>query len=100
MRLVCVASAVSDCAGGCVRQSASTITQEELVRRTQQLFDSIPSGDRTPWEKYYAADCFFFDQKSSAMDKKSLVDDQSLMPAGYSGEIRMCRAGFWKMRRF
>jgi hypothetical protein len=28
------------------------ITQEELVRRTQELFDAVSSGDQKPWQKY------------------------------------------------
>jgi len=36
----------------CSRTRGETITQEELVRRTQEFLDAIPSGDRTPWKKY------------------------------------------------
>ena len=31
--------------------SSVAITESELVRRTQQLYDSLPSGDRTFWKR-------------------------------------------------
>src|SRR5438067_448276 len=30
------------------------ITQDELVRRTQELYDAIVPGDQAPWKKYFA----------------------------------------------
>lgn len=65
----------------------SAITQEELIRRTQQLFDSVCVGDQTPWKKYFAEDCMYFDEKGRNMDKAALVADVSPLPAGYSGSI-------------
>jgi len=73
----------------CSRTRGETITQEELVRRTQEFLDAIPSGDRTPWKKYFADDCMVFDEKGQRMDKKALLDSQSPMPAGYSGAIKV-----------
>jgi hypothetical protein len=32
------------------------ITKDELVRRTQELADSVARGDTAPWRKYYADD--------------------------------------------
>ena len=78
-------------AAGCSRVRGDTITQAELVRRTQEYFDAIPSGDRRPWEKYFADDTMFFDEKGRNMDKKALLADQSPMPPGYSGTIRIVR---------
>jgi hypothetical protein len=76
----------------CSRTRGETITQEELVRRTQEFLDAIPSGDRTPWKKYFADDCMVFDEKGQRMDKKALLDSQSPMPAGYSGAIKVVTA--------
>lgn len=65
------------------------ITQEELLRRTQELFDSIVAGDQSPWKRYYAEDCLFFDEKGRNMDKAALVKDISPFPKGYSGDIKI-----------
>jgi len=68
-----------------------TITQEELVRRTQQLMDAVVPGDKTPWKQYFADDALVFDEKGRKMDKVALVNDVSPMPKGYSGEIKVVR---------
>jgi len=65
------------------------ITQEELVRRTQELFDSVAPGDPTPWKKYFADDCMFFDEKGRNMNKSALIADITPMPQGYSGSIKI-----------
>jgi hypothetical protein len=52
-----------------------TITQDELVRRTQELFDSVASGNQEPFKKYFAEDAMFFDEKGRSMDKAALVKD-------------------------
>lgn len=65
------------------------ISVPELMRRTEELYDSIPSGDRRPWEKYYADDGIEYDQKGRTMDKAALVTDVAPMPAGYSGTIKI-----------
>lgn len=65
------------------------ITQDELVRRTQELFDSVAAGDQTPWKKYFAEDCMYFDEKGRNMNKAALVADVTPLPAGYSGSIKM-----------
>ena len=68
------------------------ITQDELVRRTQELFDSVAPGDQTPWKKYFADDCMYFDEKGRNMDKAALVADVTPMPAGYSGSVKIGKA--------
>src|SRR5213080_3354778 len=65
------------------------ITQEELVRRTQELYDAIVPGNQVPWKKYFADDCIFSDEKGRTMDKTKLVADITPMPAGYSGAIKI-----------
>jgi hypothetical protein len=69
----------------------ASITQEELVRRTQQLMDAVVPGNQEPWKQYYADDALFFDEKGREMDKVALVKDVSPMPKGYSGEIKVVR---------
>jgi Domain of unknown function (DUF4440)/Domain of unknown function (DUF3471) len=65
------------------------ITQDELVRRTQELCDAIVPGNQAPWKKYFADDCIFSDEKGRTMDKAKLVADITPMPAGYSGAIKI-----------
>jgi Domain of unknown function (DUF4440) len=65
------------------------ITQDELVRRTQELFDAVAAGNQEPWKKYYADDCLFSDEKGRQMDKTKLIADISPLPKGFSGVIKV-----------
>jgi hypothetical protein len=65
------------------------ITQDELVRRTQELYDAIVPGNQAPWQKYFADDCIFSDEKGRTLDKTKLIADITPMPAGYSGAIKI-----------
>ena len=65
------------------------ITQDELVRRTQELYDSVVSGNQTPWKQYFADDCTFSDEKGRTLDKQKLVADITPLPPGYSGAIKI-----------
>jgi hypothetical protein len=67
----------------------ASIDQTELIRRTQQLYDALPSGDRGPWTSYYADDAMAYDEKGRAMNKQALLNDVEPMPAGYSGVIKV-----------
>lgn len=67
------------------------ITQDELVRRTQELFDSVAPGNQEPFKKYFAEDAMFFDEKGRNMDKAALVKDIQPIPKGYSGTIKLVR---------
>src|SRR5437763_16343644 len=49
-----------------------TITENELVRRTQELYDAVVPGDQAPWKKYFADDSIFSDEKGRTMDKPKL----------------------------
>ena len=64
-------------------------TQDELVRRTQELYDSLVSGNQAPWKKHFADDCVFADEKGRIFDKPKLVADITPLPAGYSGTIKI-----------
>jgi ketosteroid isomerase-like protein len=69
-----------------------TISREELVRRTQELFDAVAPGNSEPWKKYYADDCIYFDEKGRNMTKAALVADITPLPTGYSGSIKITKA--------
>ena len=74
---------------GCSLARGPNITQAELVRRTQEIFDAVAVGKRAPFEKYFASDCMVFDEKGRSMDKQAFVADQSPLPPGYSGAIHL-----------
>ena len=75
---------------GCSRGAGvASISQDELVRRTQELVDSVGAGDKGPWKKYFAGDCLFFDERGRSMSKEMLVGDITPLPAGYSGSIKL-----------
>lgn len=69
--------------------SDESATPQELLRRTQQLYDSLVTGDQTPWKKYFADDCTFSDEKGRTFDKTKLVADITPLPKGYSGAIKI-----------
>jgi|SRR5882724_5026320 len=84
-----ISMAIAICAFGCGQTRGPAITQDELVRRTQELMDSLVPGNQEPWKKHFAEDARYFDEKGRAMDKAALVKDVSPMPAGYSGSIKL-----------
>ena len=65
------------------------ITEQELVRRTQELYDAVAAGNPAPWKQYFADDCIFSDEKGRTMDKNKLVADITPLPNGYSGVIKV-----------
>jgi hypothetical protein len=73
----------------CASRSHAPITQDELVRNTQAMFNTAATGDQTPWKEYFADDSMYFDEKGRSMDKAALVEDVSPLPAGYSGSIKL-----------
>src|SRR5262245_28168936 len=74
---------------GWAKQGA--ITQDELVRNTQEIFDAVAAGDQAPFKKYFADDVMFSDEKGRNMNKAALVNDITPLPPGYSGTIKVVR---------
>src|SRR6266403_1360267 len=70
-------------------ERGAAITEAELVRRTQELYDAVVPGNQAPWKKYFADDSIFADEKGRTMDKTKLVADITPVPAGYSGAIKI-----------
>jgi len=87
LALICFVSAAS-----IVCAADVSITQDELVRRTQELYDSLVSGDQAPWKKHFADDCMFADEKGRFFDKTKLIADITPLPPGYSGTIKIQNA--------
>jgi hypothetical protein len=71
-----------------LRAAEPAITEAELVRRTQELYDSIVSGNQTPWKKYFADDCTFSDERGRTFDKTKLVADITPLPKGIPARSR------------
>ncbi len=76
----------------CNNASQPRISQDELVRRTQELVDAVAPGDQAPWNKYFADDAMFFDERGENMNKKELVAGITPLPQGYSGTIKVANA--------
>jgi hypothetical protein len=66
-----------------------SITEDELVRRTEEMMDALATGNQEPWKKYYADDCIFADEKGRLFDKPKLIADITPLPKGYSGAIKV-----------
>ena len=70
-------------------EDSPSIKPEELVRRTQELYDAVARGDSIPWKKYFADDCIYSDEKGRTFDKTKLIADITPLPHGYSGAIKV-----------
>lgn len=90
MRVGLLVVALAFTLAGC-RSGHQTITQEELVRRTQTMMVAVAAGDKRPWQENLADDLIYFDEKGRLHDKASLVNDVSPLPTGYSGAIIVVR---------
>jgi Domain of unknown function (DUF4440) len=76
----------------CVSRNSAPISQSELVHNSQEMFNAVAAGDQAPWQKYFADDSMYFDEKGRAMDKTALGKDITPLPKGYSGSITLVNA--------
>src|SRR5213075_3210594 len=74
---------------GSAAERDAAISENELVRRTQELYDAVVPGNQAPWKKYFADDSIFADEKGRTMYKPKLIADITSLPAGYSGTIKI-----------
>jgi Domain of unknown function (DUF3471) len=72
-----------------VAQDPATITQAELVRRTQVLYDAVAPGNKAPWRQYLAADVIIHDEKGGSYTKLTFLATVVPLPLGYSGSIKV-----------
>jgi len=70
-------------------QDRSTITQAELVHRTQALYDAVASGNKAPWQQYLADDVLVHDEKGGSYTKATFLATVDPLPSGYSGSIKV-----------
>src|SRR6476646_11609857 len=61
----------------------------QLKSNTQQMYDAVVSGNKEPWQKYFADDCIFADEKGRLFNKSQLVADITPLPTGYGGVIKI-----------
>jgi hypothetical protein len=54
-------------------QDAATITQTELLRRTQFMCDAVAPGNKAPWDRYLADDAIIHDEKGGSYTKRTLL---------------------------
>ena len=54
--------------------------------------DATAPGIPDPWQKYFAEDAMYFDEKGRAMNKAALLQDVSPLPKGFSGTIKVLNA--------
>ena len=79
--------------GACTTRPAP-ISQDEVERRTQELFDAVAPGNKKPWQKYFAEDAMYFDEQGHNMEKAALVASIEPLPAGVSGNIKIVGSKF------
>ena len=70
-------------------QASTSITEAELLHRTQVLYDAVASGDRAPWTQYLADDVIIHDEKGGAYNKATFLPTVEPLPAGYTGTIKV-----------
>jgi hypothetical protein len=88
---VAFASALLTAAAHATPPEANKITQDELVRRTQELVDAIAVGNQTPWKTHFAEDAIYTDESGKCMDKPALVATIVPLPKGYSGTLKVVK---------
>lgn len=58
-------------------------------KTTQALFDALPSGDKTLYDRVTAASFVMTDEDGKVMDKPEFLDSLGPLPPGFSGQIRI-----------
>lgn len=72
----------------------SEIIRQEILAKTQELFDGVAPGDKRPWQKYFADDVMYFDEQGHNMDKTALLATIEPLPNGVSGSIKVANSKF------
>jgi len=70
-------------------EDSPTITQAELIERTQFLYDAVAPGNKAPWQQYLAADAIIHDEKGGSYTKPTFLATVDPLPPGYSGHIQV-----------
>jgi ketosteroid isomerase-like protein len=73
----------------CAKSASQATLQDDIVRKTQELFDAVAAGNKQPWEAYVADDVMYFDEQGHNMDKKALIATIAPLPSGLGGAIKI-----------
>jgi len=73
----------------CDEPSKRDRSEDNILRETQELFDSVAPGNKAPWMEYMADDVMYFDEQGHNMDKKALLATIEPLPSGMSGTIKI-----------
>jgi len=60
-----------------------------LQRQTQQLFDAIPSGSVTVWERYLDDRASYTDEAGAVLSKKQLMEQLKPFPKDITGSVKV-----------
>jgi Domain of unknown function (DUF4440) len=75
---------------GHTRQSPAEISAL-LERQTQELMDSIATGNRDPWQRYVHDDIVYAAEDGSTKSKAELLDELHAFPNEIWGKLRVTR---------
>jgi uncharacterized protein DUF4440 len=64
-------------------------TTGTLLRQTQELYDALAPGDKTPWERYLDPDVIYADENGTVADKAQILEQMAPLPKGTSGTIKV-----------
>jgi hypothetical protein len=70
-------------------QDTGSITQAELLHRTQIMYDAVATGVKAPWQQYLAGDAIIHDEKGASYTKPTFLATVEPLPSGYSGTIKV-----------
>jgi Domain of unknown function (DUF4440) len=76
-------------ASGDARAAAAGDVRSWFESTTQQLYDSVASGDRAPWDRVLDASCEITTEDGEVFDKAHFLAQMRPLPAGSSGRIKV-----------
>src|SRR5437773_10127007 len=77
-------------------ERGAAITEAELVRRTQELYDAVVPGNQAPWKKYFVDDSIFADEKDAPWTSRSSlrISRRCHRDIPVRSRSNRCRVGF------
>jgi hypothetical protein len=69
--------------------TAAENTPDVLQRQTQELFDAIPSGSATVWDRYLDDRASYTDEAGAVLAKKEMVEQLKPFPKEITGNIKV-----------
>ncbi len=78
---------------GCHTRDSGPMTQDELVRLTQERMQAVGAGNPKPFAEQFADDALIFDERGRSMDKVRLVKEITPLPKGDRGKLDVVNPG-------